>query len=159
MVQNYMLRTKRQFFIDRKAIFEKAIIAFAACLPDPDKMECEYVNDWIIKRMWEEKFSKYLNCKQSLYKAAFKIWRCMMGHGVEHRVFVDFIIEEIVEAIMDGEWKPREIGYPGHRIWKEPRTEHAGNYGGFHGRRFVKLIGRHTELAELYRKHAEEDIS
>lgn len=138
-VHRTMLIDKRQFYIDKKAIFEKAIRWFAKLLPDPDEMECDYINDNIIREI-RDKTLGYLNFKPDLYLAAFKIFRCMMGHGVEHRIVVDFIIEEIVEAVIDGRWQPRQVGYPGHRLWKEPRTPEGSQYGGFHGRRFRELI-------------------
>jgi hypothetical protein len=136
-----MLRTARQFFIEHKGVFEAAIIAYANALPDPDVMECNYANVPVLKRI-RDKFMGYLNVKKALYAAAWKIIIDEMEHDPDHRALGEFILEEITEAIMDGEWKPREVGWPGPRIWSEPRTESEGNYGGYRGRRFKKLIGK-----------------
>ncbi len=137
-----MLRTMRGYIIEHKDIFKTAIIAYANVLPDPDKMEVGYVNDPLLKRM-RDKFMGYLRLQgqeHDLYEAAWKIFRCEMGHDPDHRSLLEFILEEITESIMDGEWQPREIGWPGPRVWGEPRTKTAGNYGGYHERRFRYLI-------------------
>ncbi len=137
-----MLRAAREFIVGHKDIFKAAIIAYANAMPDPDKMECSYVNVPVLKRI-RDKFMGYLNLKgqeHDLYEAVWKIVICEADHDPDHRALIEFVLEELVEAILDGEWKPREIGMPGPRVWGEPRTEHAGNYGGFHGRRFRQLI-------------------
>jgi len=145
----YMHRTIRQLVIQHKDIFKAAIIAYAKAMPDPDSYEPDYINDYLLKRM-QAKFMGYLRLEdmhkgqvameKSLYAAFWKIVRVEMGHDRDHCALLEFIGEEYVEAVMDGEWKPRAIGMPGPRVWGEPRTEHEGNYGGFHGRRFRNLI-------------------
>ncbi len=142
-LQHWMLRTMRGYIIRHKDIFKTAIIAYAKALPDPDKMECDYVNTPILKRE-RDKFMGFLNLKgqeHDLYEAFWKIVICEMVHDPDHRALLEFMLEEIVESIMDGEWKPREVGMPGPRVWGEPRTA-EGNYGGYRGRRFRKLIGQ-----------------
>ena len=116
----------------------EAVIAFAKVLPNPDEIECNYINTPILKRI-RDKFLGYLNFREDLYQAAWRIVIDELEHDPDHRAALEFILEEIVEAIMDGEWKPREVGWPGPRMWKEPRTP-EGNYGGFRGRRFKQYI-------------------
>jgi len=140
-LQHLMLRTKRQFIIEVKAVFEKAIIAYAVSLPDPDTHECIHPNIPALKRI-RDKFMGYLRVKRDLYAAVWKIILCEYEHDPDHRAFSEFIIEEIVESIMAGEWKARDVGWPGHSCWGEPRTETEGNYGGWHGRKFRTLIGK-----------------
>ncbi len=141
MVAHWMLRTARQFVIEHKAVFQDAIIAYAKALPDPDKLECNYANVPVLKRI-RDKFMGNIRVKYDLYWAFWRIVIDEMEHDPDHRALAEFVIEEVVESIMDGEWKPREVGWPGPRIWGEPRTESEGNYGGFRGRRFNKLIAK-----------------
>jgi len=140
-LQYRMLKTIRGFIIEHKGIFEKAIIAYANALPDPDTHECIHPNVPILKRI-RDKFMGYLRVKRDLYAAAWKIIIDEYEHDPDHRAFAEFILEEIVESMMAGEWKPREVGWPGHTCWGEPRTETEGNYGGYHGRKFRSLIGK-----------------
>ncbi len=154
-LQYWMLRTARQFIIEHKDIFKRAIIEYANAMPDPDKMECLYVNTPILKRI-RDKFMGYLrledifkdsiSLEKSLYAAAWKIVICEADHDPDHRALAEWVIEELVEAVMDGEWKPREVGMPGPGVWGEPRTKTAGNYGGYHERRFRSLIGQHEKV-------------
>lgn len=143
-IGHWMLVTARQFIIDHKFIFKTAIIAFAKILPEPIPESLDYPNSFILLRI-RDKFFKYCNyppMTQELYQAAWKIFICEMEHDPDHRAMVQFILEEITESIMNGEWKPREIGWPTSRNWKEPRTASAGNYGGYHGYNFAKYIQR-----------------
>ena len=144
-----MHRTIRHLVIHNKDIFKRAIIAYADAMPDPDTYLSDYANDSILKEI-QDKFMGYLRLEdthkgqialeRSLYRAVWKIVRVEAGHDRDHRALAEFIGEEYVEAVMDGRWKPRDIGMPGPRVWGEPRTKTAGNYGGYHERRFAKLI-------------------
>jgi hypothetical protein len=138
-LQHWMLRTARQHIIEQKWAFEGAIIAFAKALPDPDQMECNYANVPVLKRI-RDKFMGYLRVKHDLYWAFWRIVIDEMDHDPDHRAMLEFILEEVIESVMEGEWKPREVGWPGPTIWGEPRTANEGNYGGFRGRRFKQLI-------------------
>lgn len=137
-ISRYMLKTARQFIINHKRIFKVAIIAFAKVLPEPTIENVGWENGLILLRI-REKFFRYCNFEQELYQAAWKIVIDEMVHDPDHRATLQFVLEEIVEAIMNGEWKPRDIGFPGLRYWKEPGNP-EGNYGGYNGYSFKQLI-------------------
>ena len=132
----------RQFVITHKSIFEKAIIAFASIMPDYTRDNCVETNSLILFDIRDKFFQYYTNdSKMRLFKAAWKIAIFENEHDPHYRdVIFGWILEELVEAVMDGRWQSRLAGHPsGH--WEEPRTP-QGAFGKYRGRRFAELITR-----------------
>lgn len=153
MVQNLgriMLVTKRALVIEHKAIFLKAIIAFAKILPEPTRENVSYPNTLIIMDIRDKFFTLHANPgRTAMYKAAFKIliffyekmWKifiCEYEHDPRPRHIFDWLVEELVEAVISGRWVPRPAGHPSG-FWNEPRTN-QGQYGLNRGRNFAKYI-------------------
>ncbi len=158
-ISSWALSKARAFVIGHKAIFEKAIIAFAAILPDYTRENCNEVNTKILFDI-EDKFWRFYNLptRTALFKAAWKIAKFENEHDPHYRdIIFGWAVEELVEAVIDGRWKPRPIGHPSG-FWNEPRVEGAGDHGGYKGRRFARFIGRAGQyeklekLVELYQK-------
>ena len=140
-----ILKVKRQFYIQQKAIFEAAIIAYVRTLPEPvlnNPKRGQAVIDWPNSRILMEKrdkFLKYCLFKRPLWRAVWKILIVKSDYDPAYRDAGQFILEELVEAILHGDWKPRPVNNPPASIWKEPGTQEGG-YGAFHGRTFKQYI-------------------
>lgn len=131
-----MLIYMRDFIIRQKWIFKQAVKAYANALPEPTKENTLEPNSPIIIDI-EDKFFKYYDFKgnKPLFEAMWKILICEYEHDPHYRDICQWVLEELVEAVMDGRWTPRPHHHPsGH--WKEPR-ETCGEYDG---RRFKDLI-------------------
>ena len=138
-IGHYMLKTARQLIIDQKGIFMVAVMAFAAILPEPSPENVEWKGGIVLLRI-RDKFLKYIIFKRGFYEAVWKIAIDEMVHDPDHRAAIQFALEELFEATINGEWPAREVGWPGPRMWSEPRTESEGNYGGFRGYTFKQYI-------------------
>ena len=94
----------------------------------------------------KEKFLNYETCHHSLKfeGAAYDIIIAENEHDPEYRHRFDFEIEQIVEDILTGKWKPRPMGCP-VRNWNEP-APYGGKYSIIyklqeHRGEILKLIG------------------
>ena len=136
-VSRYMLKTARGFIIEHKMVFQMAIVAFAKVLPEPTLENTGWGNTPILLRI-RDKFAHYHqnDGKKALMLAAWKIFINEMEHDPYYRSLFQWVLEEIVESIMDGEWRPRNFAEtPPQRFWAEPRP-----YGDYNGRKFKELI-------------------
>jgi len=135
--------------------------------PDPTKRKVLEPNSRILLEIRDKFFSYYANPgREELFKAAWKIAisECEKGmyyrygepssdeflmalskvgiseseHDPHYRDIGQWLLEELVERVMSGEWKPRPSRHPSG-FWNEPRTP-EGDYGRYHGRQFAKLI-------------------
>ena len=130
----WMLRTERALVIAKKAIFMRAIIAFASFIPEPREKELNALNSHLILEV-EDKFWEHYTFKNriQLFKAAWKILVAMYEHAPEYRHLFDWLLEELVEMVMDGRWKPRPPDIIGG--WKESHPN-----GLYRGRKFKSKI-------------------
>lgn len=145
-----MLIDDREKVIVHKAVFLKAIVAFSKILPEPTRDNVEYPNTVILMGIRDKYFTLHANPgRNAMYKAAFRIllylserpWKifiCEYEHDPRPRHIFDWLVEELVEAVISGKWVPRPVGHPSG-FWDEPRTE-EGNYGLYRGRNFAKYI-------------------
>ena len=138
-LSQWMLVSKRDFVIKCKAVLRKVVIWFASKLPDPTKENTLEPNSHILLAI-RDKFFGYYNNKgrEDMFRAAWKVLICEYEHDPHYRHILDWLIEEVVESVMSGEWKPRPSRHPSG-FWNEPRTP-DGDYGNYHGRQFAKLI-------------------
>lgn len=60
-----------------------------------------------------------------MFEAVARIGLAEYEHDRFYRDRFQFILEEIIKSILDGDWKPREEGSPKSNLWKEPTP-----YGG-----------------------------
>jgi len=144
----WALRTARGFVIKHKGVFMKAIIAFANTLPeparegdtDPNKKVVGDPNSPLIMDVFD-KFFEYFHHegRVELLQAARKIFIFEYDHDPDYRNMFQFFLEEFVELVMSGKWKPRPIGHPSGTYWTEPRN-HEGDHGLYNGRKFRTLI-------------------
>ncbi len=147
-VGRYMLRTARQFIIKHKDIFRAAIVAYAKVLPDPIDEDgnglpvktgsvtkvVAWENSPVVMEIFR-KFLAYCAFREEMMSAGAKITVDELEHDPAYRDAFLFLVEEFVEATLDGRLKPRRQNNPPESIWKEPKP-----YGNFIGRRFTQLI-------------------
>ncbi len=134
-LSKWMLQTERAFVIRNKNIFEGAIIAFAFILPEPTKENTLEPNSHILLDKWDKFFGYYTNrSKMSLFKAIRKVTVCIYEHDPHYRSLIDWFLEEIVESVLEGKWKPRRTNHPSGG-WNELHP-----YGEYVNRSFKNLI-------------------
>ena len=140
-IGRFMLKTKRQFIIEHKAVFETAIIeaaiiAFARILPEPTLTNTGWVNTPILLRIRDKFLSYHHNrSKKGLFWAAWTVLIDIPEHDPYYRTLLQWLLEELVESVMDGEWQPRSQNDMPEKYWSEPRPK-----GNFNGRRFKEFI-------------------
>ena len=143
-----MLRTARQLIIEHKAIFRQAIIAYANMLPEPviqpttpQEKAVTWKNSPVLLRI-RDKFLSYYGYegRRQMMEAGWKILIDELEHDPAYRDPFQFLVEELVEAVMNGEWQPRPANAPLQQYWKEPPP--YGNYVGRDFARFIKKDGR-----------------
>lgn len=120
-LRQWMLREARGYIITHKAIFMKAIIAFARILPEFTREDCDRPNTAILLDI-RDKFFKYdtIESRRPLYEAAWKILIAEYEHDGDETFRLDWLVEEIANS----EWQPRPMGHP-VTCWQEPDP-----YGG-----------------------------
>jgi len=123
----------RGFVIEHKGVFEKAIIAYALILPEPTKENTLEPNCHILLDI-RDRFRERNTVKPALFEAAWKALICEYEHDPCYRNRLDWLLEELVESVLDGEWKPRPTNHPSGG-WKEPHP-----YGEYVNRSFNNLI-------------------
>ncbi len=118
-IAHWMLRTARNYVITHKAIFRKAIIAYAEILPDPTLGNTYRANTkfWIKER---DKFRKYYNNpgREALIEAAWKIWIDEYEHDGHYVDLIDVVVDDIKS---EEEWTERVALHPLPRYWTEQR--------------------------------------
>ena len=130
-----MLTVAREFVIKHKATFQKAIIAFASILPEPTKDNTLEPNSLILLEK-RDKFFRYYKFPNriELYNAVWKILIDEYEHDPQPRNIFQWLLEELIEEVLSGRWKPRPSGHPSG-LWGEPRP-----YGLYSGREFKNKI-------------------
>lgn len=134
-----MLRGKtRQYIIDKvKKPLQKAITVLSLRFPEPTRENILYPNSHLLLDA-RDKFFEY-ECnkgKKALFQAIWKIFIDEYEHDPYYRYRIDWIIEEMVEAVISGKWKPRPTGRPSP-FWTEPDP-----HGLYEGRNFKQYIGK-----------------
>ena len=131
----------KPYFSVKKEIFILAIRAFASILPKAPEYDLCYPNCFILLEI-KEKFLQHHKQlgRHQLYEDAWDILIAEYDYDPLKRSCLDWIIEELVEAVLDGRWKPRPIHHPSGAWWKEDRVPGEGDYGLFRGRNFRKFI-------------------
>jgi hypothetical protein len=156
-----VLVTKRQYIIDEvKAPLMKAIISFSnssklrkvRLLLSIISLICKYptvtrqnskgTNANTVMDI-EEKFFKYENNpgREPLFRAFFRVWKSELAHDEYYEGREDWIIEEIIKALLAGKWMPRRPGHPRPRWWREPQP-----YGGQHSLLYKLWLHRNEIL-------------
>lgn len=145
-LSHQMLRGKaRKYIIDKvKKPLMKAIIILSKRYPEPTRENCLNPNSHLLLDIQDEFLEYEANSgRRELFKALFRIVIGEYEHDPYYRSRMNWIIEEIVERVIDGLWLPRgENSPPTH--WAEEKP-----YGLYQGRRFKKLIkGRFNNTGE-----------
>ena len=133
-----MLRDMREYVIDKvKKPIKKAITILANRYPEPTRENTLNPNTHILLDI-EDKFFQHetLLGRREMFRAIFKIFIAEYEHDPYYRSRINWVIEELVEATMDGKWLPRGANRP-INYWKEDEP-----FGLYEGRRFKKLIRR-----------------
>ncbi|KKM94025.1 hypothetical protein LCGC14_1202430 [marine sediment metagenome] len=74
--------------------------------------------------------------RRALFEAVFRIFIGEYEHDPYYTYRIEWIVEEIVELVLEGKWKPRAIGHPMDNLWKEPKPY------GLNGGRLVKRYAK-----------------
>ena len=126
----------RQFIIEHKGMFEKAIIAYANCLPEVTRRNTIHPNTHLLLDFEERFFGYYTNPQRvPLWRAVFKIAEAEYEHDPEKKYLIDVIFEWVANS----NWIPRPLGHP-RETWCEPEP-----YGGGHlikNKKLGELKGR-----------------
>ena len=132
-----MLRGALRPFIIKKVKdpLRKFLIFIAGRLPPPTKINTLNPNSHILL----DKMDKFLSLENNphtneMFRAAFKILICEYEHDPYYRARFDWMLEELVEEVMDGKWAPRQNDAP-RSCWGEIRP-----YGQNLDRRYAEKI-------------------
>ena len=131
---------RRWFYMAKKLLFRNALRAFAKHLPkypeyritDPNGHQLVEIKNLVLEHYILEE-------NRQLLEDLFDIFIAECDHDPEKRHILGFVIEEVIERVLDGRWKPRPTHTPGGKFWKEDRTW-EGDYGMFRGRSFAQYI-------------------
>ena len=109
----------RNFVIKHKALFEKAIIAYAKTYEEPTKENTRKHNTHILIDI-QDKYFKYENnqTKMPLLEAAWKIG-IVEYESNDYSSRADWLLEEIKKS----DWRDRPFYLPTRDCWKEPLPE------------------------------------
>lgn len=123
LLKQWMLREARQFVIEHKGIFMKAIVAFADILPEPTKENTVRHNTHVLIDL-RDKFLRYdtIANRTKLYEAAWKIFIAEYEHDADETYRFDWLVEELANS----DWETRPIGHPATN-WQEP-DPYGGGY-------------------------------
>ncbi len=131
----------RDYVIDKiKKPMIKALIVLANRYPEPTRDNTLNQNSHLLFDI-RDKFLEYEDGgRRELFNAIFKLLIVEYEHDPYYRSRINWVIEELVEATMDGKWLPRGENRP-ISCWREPKP-----FGMYKGRRFKKLIVRQDSL-------------
>jgi len=109
-VVEYMLKDKRAYIVEKfKAPTMLSLIALARKI----KIEPTLVNTYhpishVLIDIRDRFFALENNsCRKALFEAAFRVFICVIESDRYYRWRFQWLIEEVVEAVIDGKWKPR----------------------------------------------------
>jgi len=110
----------RGFIVKHKAVFEKAIIAFAKIVPEPTKENTKYPNTHILMDIRDKFFELENNPgRKALFEAAWKVLIAEYEHDPYYRFRLDWVLEEIQKS----GWRERPAWHPVRSEWNEPLPE------------------------------------
>ncbi len=123
-----ILRTDlRGYIIKRvKAPLMKVIVMVANRLPPITRENTRFKNTHTLMGIFD-KFLELENNpgREDMFRAAFKLFLMEIEHDIYYRDRFNWFLEEIVKAILRGDWEERTNGQPSAPNWKE-----TGQYGG-----------------------------
>lgn len=134
LLKQWMLRgDTRQYVIDKvKAPLMKAILSLAKRIPEPTEENTINPNSHILMEI-RDKFLEYeenpshpdkknhpLDGRDHLFKGAFDLLIAEYEHDPYYRYRFDWFLEELVEMVIGGYWRPRPPEHP-LTHWSEPK--------------------------------------
>lgn len=139
----------RAFYMAKKAIFRKAVIAYASILPEPKKSN---TSGWWTAPFMEvlDKLVAFVTYQQKFFTAVRKIVLTEMEHDSLYRNPIIAMLEWLIEAVLDGKLEGREFMKPPREYWSEPPP-----YGGNHSIIYKIRANRKAINDLLGRKHYE----
>lgn len=123
-----ILRTDlREYIIKRvKDPLRKAIILAAKLIPEITRENTRYRNTHTLIGITGDFYQHEKNPQRlNLFQAAFKIFLFEIEHDTYYRDRFNWFLEEIIKAILRGDWEERTNGHPYKPNWVE-----ESNYGG-----------------------------
>lgn len=119
----------RQYFIKKvKAPLMKVLILVANRLPPVTKENTHYKNTHTLIDIFDKFFEHFWRLdpdREKMFRGAFKIFLAEIEHDILYRDPFNWFIEEIIKAILRGDWEERTNGHPIPYWWRE-----KGEYGG-----------------------------
>lgn len=130
----------RDFIIEHKGLFCKALIAFARVLPEPTKETTVRPNTHRLLDVKDEFFEHEDNPgREEVLRAIWKIGTVIYEHDIYYSNRVDWVVEKIA----NGNWVTRPCGHP-NTHWNEPEP-----YGGGHLIKDETLIANEKRFKQL----------
>jgi len=109
----------------------KVVVAITKLIPTITEKNTNYRDTHTLLPIIE-KFFKYENNagREDMFHAAFKLLLFEIEHDVYYRDRFNWLLEEIIKAILRGEWEERTNGQPNAPWWKEKGefAEYGGKY-------------------------------
>ena len=135
-----ILRTElRNYVIKRvKAPLRKCLVLVANRLPLLNRENTRFRNTHTLMTIFD-KFMEYENNpgREEMFRAAFKLFLMEIEHDVYYRDRFNWFLEEVIKAILRGDWEERTNGHPDLPNWLE-----TGQRGGKYS------IMRHIKYSE-----------
>ena len=146
-IANQILMDKRQYFMNKVklplrlvienlntgSIWSKlraipTIIRLVRLYPEPTYENTRSANTYASLQI-RDKFFKYErnSWRVPMFRAIFRIVIDEFEHDIYYASRRDWLVEEIIKAILAGTWQPREYDHPDASWWTEPKPK-GGKY-------------------------------
>jgi hypothetical protein len=115
----------------------------------PTRETCKLDNTKVIFDIKDKFFERERNLDRSeMFEAAFDIAAAEVEHDGYYDSRLNVIVEDLIEAILDGRWKPRAVGRPQPPHWRE-NPPYGGQYGII-----ARIQAHREEILELIKEPA-----
>lgn len=113
LLRNYIIRKV-------KAPLRKAIVLAAKRLPKPTRENTYYHNTHVLMDIFDRFFERYY-CKPNMdmMLAARDILLAEVEHDPHYRWILNWFVQDIVNEVNKGNWKPNDTEFPNKDCWEE----------------------------------------
>lgn len=132
LLSHWMLKSVMRGYVIKKIKepLMKILILVAKRLPPVTKENTNFKNTHTLIDIFDRFFELENNHgREEMFRAAFKLFLAEIEHDIYYRDRFNWFIEEIIKAILRGDWEERTNGHP-MICWKEKGqyTEYGGKY-------------------------------
>jgi hypothetical protein len=143
-LSDFLLQDQRQYIIDKvKAPIVKALITLANRIQvEPTKLNTVHPNTHVLIDVWDKFLEMEDNGgRKAMFKAIRKIWIAEHEHDPYYRDRMNVIFEMLIEAVLEGRWKPRPLDHPSY-CWKIDPNMRGEGYQLMRDRYYQRKIAR-----------------